>query len=330
MQKNIKKIVSMLLVISMLLGIFPMTIFAVEDTRTLITEIRGTISGDETIDDFAPVYGESTIADANIPVIIEDPLYHPAYFYNLASCWEKKVAGEWEEQYVDTFTSGTYRLRISVYVDNDNDNPEGCKTGADTHRLDVEGNFKVYINDEEWTNTEVCINGTSIGAATIINVYSKEFEVEEPAELTFPDRKDYDIKYDYINNAIKTFSVANYTEGGTKPYTYSKVSGPSWINVSGDGTVSGTRNALAGDTTLTIRVTDAASTYKDIEIAVGATHIQPENREVISEIKGTIADEKTIDDFKPIYGENVMANRPVVNEDSTYHPAYFYSKGLLV
>ena len=333
MQKTSKRIVSMLLAISMLFGIFPITVFAEEvDTRDVISEIYGTIADDKTIDDFTPIYGENVTSSSNKPTITEDSSDHPAYFYNNGSEWQRYNGSSWERasDFDSTFKSGTYRFRIKVYVDNDDANPEGCKTGANTHKLDTDGGFKAYINEEEW-DTEVDSVSDAPGATSSIYCYSKEFTVEEPTglPLTFPNDNSYGINWGRVGESISSIDVSTKTEGGTKPYTYSKKSGPSWINVSEEGVLSGTRNAISDATTLVVLCQDSAENEEEIEIPVGAIYVPADSREVISEVNGTIADSKTIDDFAPVYGEDATSssNRPIITEDSESHPAYFYNTG---
>ena len=83
--------------------------------------------------------------------------------------------------------------------------------------------------------------------------------------------------------------MADGAAGGTKPYTFSKVSGPEWINVAADGTVSGTPTVLGANADLVIKVTDNAAepATKEITLRVGNTYVLPADREVISVIKVT-------------------------------------------
>lgn len=88
--------------------------------------------------------------------------------------------------------------------------------------------------------------------------------------LSFADNTSFDIPEGAAGTAISSFSVAGAADGGKKPYTFSKLSGPGWLNVATDGTVSGTRPASgAAASTAVIKVTDGAGNTKTIEIAVG-------------------------------------------------------------
>ena len=80
------------------------------------------------------------------------------------------------------------------------------------------------------------------------------------------------------------FSVASGATGGTRPYAFSKVTGPDWIAVSADGTVSGTPTALGANENLVIRVTDSMSTTAEITLTIADTLTNPDERIKISEI----------------------------------------------
>lgn len=83
--------------------------------------------------------------------------------------------------------------------------------------------------------------------------------------------------------------MADGAAGGTKPYAFSKVSGPEWIDVAADGTVSGTPTAVGANAALVIKVTDSGATpeTKEITLDVGNTYVLPADREVISVIRAT-------------------------------------------
>ena len=193
--------------------------------------------------------------------------------------WEKKTATSWEDYSGTAFTEGTYRYVTQIRIDR-------ASGGATTHVLDKNG-ITVTVNDVKWDNSIPDIYDTYSFAW----VSSKEYEVVAPAgtPLDFVKDNNWDINKHYINQAITAFSVADGAAGGTKPYTFSKVSGPEWINVSANGTVSGTPTALGANADLVIKVTDNAAepATKEITLDVGNTYVLPEDREVISVIKAT-------------------------------------------
>ena len=95
--------------------------------------------------------------------------------------------------------------------------------------------------------------------------------------------------------------MAAAVSGGTEPYTFSKVSGPAWLNVAADGTVSGTPTAAGYNEDLVVRVTDSTDPVKtkEITIDVGRTWPNPANREKVTSITATS------DIYTPLYGEDV-------------------------
>lgn len=193
--------------------------------------------------------------------------------------WEKKTATSWEDYLGTAFTEGTYRYVTQIRIDRDSG-------GATTHVLDKNG-ITVTVNDKKWDSSIPEI----YAEYSFAWVSSKEYEVVAPVgtPLDFIKDNNWDINKHYINQAITAFSVADGVAGGTKPYTFSKVSGPEWINVAADGTVSGTPTVLGANADLVIKVTDNAAepATKEITLRVGNTYVLPADREVISVIKAT-------------------------------------------
>lgn len=202
----------------------------------------------------------------------------PAQF-NTGGDWKRKTAtGDWEYYSGAAFTEGTYRYVTQIRIDG---------TAGTTHVLDKNG-ITVTVNDVKWAdNSTPQIYDTY----SFDWVFSKVYEVTAPAgtPLDFVKDSKWDIDSTYINQAITAFSVADGAVGGTKPYTFSKVSGPEWIDVAADGTVSGTPTALGANADLVIKVTDSGATpeTKEITLDVGNTYVLPKDREVISVIRAT-------------------------------------------
>ncbi len=191
--------------------------------------------------------------------------------------WEKKTATSWEDYSGTAFTEGTYRYVTQIRI-------EG--TGATTHVLDKNG-ITVTVNDKKWDSSIPEIYDTYSFAW----VESEEYTVVAPAgtPLDFIKDNKWNIDSTYINQAITAFSVADGAAGGTKPYTFSKVSGPEWIDVAADGTVSGTPTILGANADLVIKVKDSAAepASKEITLRVGKTYVLPADREAISVIRAT-------------------------------------------
>ena len=238
------------------------------DTRIVVSKITATSNIDDIIGFGKSVKSPTFNIEEDVPAQFQTQ-------YN----WEKKTATSWEDYSGTAFTEGTYRYVTQIRIDS-------TSGGATTHMLDKNG-ITVTVNDVKWDNSIPEIYDTYSFAW----VSSKEYEVVAPAgtPLDFIKDNNWDINKHYINQAITAFSVADGAAGGTKPYTFSKVSGPEWIAVAADGTVSGTPTVLGANADLVIKVTDSAvpSDSKEITLRVGKTYVLPADREVISVIKAT-------------------------------------------
>ena len=238
------------------------------DPRTVVSTITATSNIDDIIGFGKSVKSPSFNIKEDVPAQFQTQ-------YN----WEKKTATSWEDYSGTAFTEGTYRYVTQIRIDRDSG-------GATTHVLDKNG-ITVTVNDKKWDSSIPEIYDTYSFAW----VESEEYTVVAPAgtPLDFIKDNNWDINKHYINQAITAFSVADGAAGGTKPYTFSKVSGPEWINVAADGTVSGTPTVLGANADLVIKVTDNAAepATKEITLRVGNTYVLPADREVISVIKVT-------------------------------------------
>ena len=250
------------------------------DPRTVVSMITATSDVDDIIGFGKSVVQPSFNIEGDVPAKIET-------VYN----WEKKTATSWEDYSGTAFTEGTYRYVTQVRI-------EG--TGATTYVLDKKG-ITVTVNDVKWDSGTPDIYDTYSFAW----ISSKEYTVTAPAgtPLDFVKDNKWDIDSNYINQPITAFSVADGAVGGTKPYAFSKVSGPEWINVAADGTVSGTPTVLGANADLVIKVTDSAAepVTKEITLRVGKTYVLPADREVISVIKATSDIAENIGYGKPVF-----------------------------
>ena len=218
----------------------------------------------------------------------------PALF-STSGDWQRKTAtGDWEYYSGTAFIEGTYRYVTQIRIDRDSG-------GGTTHVLDKNG-ITVTVNGVKWADNSI---PTIYDTYSYDWVFSKEYEVTAPAgtPLDFVKDSKWDIDSTYINQAITAFSVADGAVGGTKPYTFSKVSGPEWIDVAADGTVSGTPTVLGANADLVIKVTDSAAEHatKEITLDVGNTYILPADREVIRVIRVTSDIGKNIGYGKPVF-----------------------------
>lgn len=283
--KILMLVLGLTMCISLMLGIVfasPVDTARAEETDTRI--VVSTITANSNIDDIIGFGNRVVRPSFNI---VEGSQAKIETVYD----WEKKTATSWEDYSGTAFTEGTYRYVTQVRI-------EG--TGATTHVLDKNG-ITVTVNDVKWDS----------GIPDIYDTYSfawissKEYTVTAPAgtPLDFVKDKKWDIDSNYINQTITAFSVADGAVGGTKPYTFSKVSGPEWIDVATDGTVSGTPTALGANADLVIKVTDSAAEHatKEITLRVGNTYVLPADREVINVIRANSNIAENIGYGKPVF-----------------------------
>ena len=239
----------------------------------------------------------------------------PAQF-STSGDWQRKTATSWEYYSGTAFIEGTYRYKTQIRIDG---------TAGTTHVLDKNG-ITVTVDGVKWADKTI---------PTIYDTYSydwvssKEYEVVAPAgtPLDFIKDNKWDIDSTYINQAITAFSVADGAVGGTKPYAFSKVSGPEWIDGAADGMVSGTPTAVGANADLVIKVTDSGATpeTKEITLDVGNTYVLPADREVISVIRATSNIGEILGYGKPVvkpsftFTEGTQANFP-------YSMGHWYKK----
>ena len=240
------------------------------DTRTVVSTITAKSNVDTIIGFGNRVVRPSFNIEEDVPAQFQTQ-------YN----WKKKTAtGDWESYTNATFMEGTYKYRTQIRIDSDSG-------GGTTHVFDKNG-ITVTVNGKKWADNSIPEIYAEYSFAW---VESEEYPVTAPAgtPLDFVKDNKWNIDSTYINQAITAFSVADGAAGGTKPYTFSKVSGPEWIDVAADGTVSGTPTVLGANADLVIKVTDSGATpeTKEITLRVGNTYVLPEDREVISVIRVT-------------------------------------------
>ena len=297
-----KKIYSILILIIFTISlIMPVTTVYASDDR----EVVSLVEGESNNIDLIPVWGGNYI-QPNIENIDEN---NPAYFYTSTGIWQRKEGDTWSDEHVsETFRAGTWRYKCYVYINNN----EMFSNAGDTHKL--ADNITVKVNGETWTADPSIINSNNSRAM----VYSKEYVINEPEELIVYDSSKLDIGSSRVGIPIKAYSVASYVEGGQKPYTFSKVSGPEWINVSSNGTISGTPTSVGNNGKLTVSIQDSSNPKRteELEISVAKTEINLNDRETISEVIATSSD---IDNI-PVCGESLTKPTIVVTSGE---PAYF-------
>ncbi|MBQ2925131.1 MAG: hypothetical protein IJE57_06090, partial [Anaerotignum sp.] len=280
MKKKFGKFLSILLTAVMLVGMLPATAFA--DDRTVVSKVVA-----ESDSDMTPKYGKQT-AYHTFTVTEGQPAWLTG------NDWWKLIDGVWKQmEDGDTFGEGTYRYRAQLRIDDKKFDGKD-KT---THVLAKEG-LTLEVDEKGWDMLGSVTVGDGDASVSYVRVCSQPFNVEAPEGqgLKFYDSGTFDIGRNYVGRAITSYSVAGYVEGGTQPYTFSKVSGPAWIAVSAVGEISGKPTAAGENTDLVVQVTDSNSAAKKITIEVADTKINPDDRTEISAVTAT-------SDIKPEYGE---------------------------
>ncbi len=269
MMKTKMRLFSILLCIVMIFTMQSVRVQA-DSERIPVSDIRATSSDI----DSRPVYGNRCLPPYNLVITQGEGVR----FAVAMGSWEKKNGDTWEAvRDSEIFTAGTWRYRHQIRIDGEY---------GSSHVIADDFTFK--MNDESWSTSTPRVE-TSYSYA---QVYSPEIIIPEPEELMFYDSDTFDIGVTYKDIAITEFSVADSAEGGTRPYIFSKTSGPAWIVVSEDGTISGTPTVVGNNDALVVRVTDSEGQYKEITIAVGVTADDAADRIPVSALEATCTYDK--------------------------------------
>ena len=211
-----------------------------------------------------------------------------------SAVWLKKEGSSWVEHKGGYFTAGDWKFRIRFRIDG---------SGADNYELADTTTLKV--NGVNWTIWEAASVTTYVST---IGFVSPEYHLTESSgtPLTFfhddrrSDQGGMNIPENFVGKAIKEFDLADFVVGGTKPYTFTKVSGPSWISVSSSGKVTGTPTKTGTNSNLVVKVTDHAGDYKQVSATVDKTRPDPAARTVISKVTANATG------LFPVYGQSVL------------------------
>ena len=213
-----------------------------------------------------PTYGDSVV-DGYSFTLSEGA---PAKTANHMSSWHvyDEQKGYWTNYEESVFFEGRYYYSVQIRIDA----PYG-----DQYIFANESS--VTVNGEEWTLESINTYAT-YSYAYIRSPYYTIEKLELPLKFTAGDNQN--IPENNLGIEIGPVSLMKCVIGGKEPYTFQKVSGPSWISVSADGTVSGTPSELGDNDSLTVRVTDAAGVSLECSLSVGTTKPDPANRESVS------------------------------------------------
>ena len=172
--------------------------------------------------------------------------------------WQRYIDddGRWEFSGYEYFISGQWSMTIQIRV-------------TDVAYL-IDNETAVYVDGELWEVWDK-EDGSYPFIVVIPSRNSSRFSIEEPEELTFHKLGKYDISGQRVNTRIEPFSVVSSVEGGTAPYSYRKVSGPDWLEVSIEGTVSGKPTEIGDNEPLVVEVLDSKGEKAQITIPVDDT-----------------------------------------------------------
>lgn len=262
-----------------LVGVFSSAVYAQQpDTRNVIHSIVATSDNDIT-----PQYNKDTTKPK---FTIQQGA--PAKFSYDTGAWYKKNGESWEAYTFDGFIEGTYQYCIQIRIDGD----EGTANVLDENGIDI------TIDGNSWgRGSSVRLGGSASSGWAV----SPEYVVTAPpdAELDFVFDPRWTINDVSAGVPITPFSLADAIIGGTKPYTFTKVGGEDWVQISPDGTVSGTptKNYKHEDDLgrpypaplYTFKVTDSAPNpaEKILTIAIRFKEPAPIEKVVLQDIAAT-------------------------------------------
>ena len=303
-----KRTISLLLCLLLLVGFVPLR--EARAAEHAITQVVATNAHSMSFQ-----YGDNAWVDDPFKVTSGTPAQVELYGYYP---FEKKEGDSWVEYTGGTLIEGTWRLSVRAYIAT----ADGFQ---DSDHYYFGKPLELVVNGVSWgidSNPSVSPDGYSYAY-----FYSPEFVIEAPVgtPLSFTDSYEFDIGEHKVNKAITPYSVASYVSGGTAPYVFSKTSGPNWINVSSDGTVSGTPTTAGTNSDLVIRVTDKVNNYAEITVSVGDT-LPLSTDATLYTITASVSnggggwDHPTL---SPIFAPGT--NSYVVNLTTDYTTAYFYA-----
>ena len=137
--------------------------------------------------------------------------------------------------------------------------------------------FSGYLNGYQWNINE----NTPTWTASSITKYTNSGHpayVQIRPDLAVTDSAAYDVPSGTVNTAITSIEMSACVAGGKEPYTFSFEDKPSWLTITQEGVISGTRPAAASSaTTATVKVTDnqTPAISKTITINIGAVSVAP-------------------------------------------------------
>lgn len=186
--KNLKRVLSLLLCLIMVVGLVPTTALAA-DSDTEISTVVATLANT-----LNPALG-AEVTKPQITVTTGNP----AYFSSSMNVWQKKNSDTWENFYASTFIAGTYRYSAQLRIDD--------SEGGEGYVLATEG-LTVTVDGTPWTIGNVKYYGNYSLAA----VFSPEFNVTTDSAPTT-----YTVTFDSNGGSAVTAQTVESGKTATKP-----------------------------------------------------------------------------------------------------------------
>jgi len=258
----LKVLLSFLLTACILAG--ASTVIAAEE-RPVIAAVTATSSG--------ITYPSAAGEEVKTPTSFSVTEGSPAFIAESMTQWVKKQTdGKWVQYSNTVFIPGEYRLSVQLRTNN-------CKEViATSTTLTIDGTAFTPLTDS------VPYVGTDYSFETYFSPVYTLSDAGLPltlAEMTVLSGKIY------AGTTISPVSFADAVYGGKAPYSFSKISGPDWIDVDKNGLVSGVPGvpATAGEaTSLVIEVTDAEGKTARATISVPEVYPDPASRTPIDSV----------------------------------------------
>ena len=164
--------------------------------------------------------------------------------------------------------TGIGTVDASAYYANDG-KLTGLKNGMEYRVRDtqswhsVEGSEVTGLGRGEYEIRVARTESSFKGHPTIVTIGYKP--------LTLADDTAYEIPKGGVDTEIEEVDISKAVKGGHTPYSFSKESGPDWLQVDLQGKITGTRPSTeTAATTADIKVTDKDNTVQTFTITVGA------------------------------------------------------------
>lgn len=186
----------------------------------------------------------------------------------------------YDTRYCKYYTDGVYTHRLYLAI------TDACQD-IFYFASDVEGE----VNGKNWSlySKGLLHCGFESPAFTIVKDESI-FKFDDRAAAV-PEQKKGD--------AMTPIDLNDCVVGGKSPYTFTKISGPTWLTVTADGTVSGTPDRAGKNENLVLRITDANGKTCEASVVVYVTFVEADLTTLPELKKITIASDVTA----PVLGE---------------------------